>query len=116
MRSSPIVPKAVRPARVRQQLEVSRRARIRQLFSAHHPKEATEDHVCLFFRWLQQHHLEMLPKGDDPYLALRTELDGLYRDRIGSGAVWRSGADKPAQIGAVAAQDSPNAPMKPSPD
>jgi hypothetical protein len=94
MRSLPSAPKVVRPARlprVRQLelLEAVRRDRVRQLFTAHHPKEATDDHVCLFFGWLQQHHQEMLPKASDPYLALRTELDGLYRDRIRSDAVWR---------------------------
>jgi hypothetical protein len=62
------------------ELEAVRRAGVRQLFTAHHPKEATDDHVCLFFRWLQQHHQEMLPKASDPYLALRADLDGLYQD------------------------------------
>jgi hypothetical protein len=49
---------------------------VRQLFTARHPKEATEDDVFLFFKWLQQQHPEMLPKGKygDPYLDLRAEL------------------------------------------
>jgi hypothetical protein len=64
MRSSPTAPNAVR------------RARVRQLFTARHPEEATEDDVFLFFKWLQRHHPEMLPKGKygDPYLDLRAEL------------------------------------------
>jgi hypothetical protein len=43
--------------------EAVRRARIRQLFTACHPEEATEDDVFLFFKWLQQRYPEMLPKG-----------------------------------------------------
>jgi hypothetical protein len=56
--------------------EAVRRARIDQLFTARHPGGATEDHVSLFFRWLQQHHPEMLPKGNhaDPYQELRADL------------------------------------------
>ena len=56
--------------------EAVRRARVRQLFTARHPKEVTEDDVFLFFRWLQQHHPEMLPKGNhgDPYQDLRADL------------------------------------------
>ena len=56
--------------------EAARRARVRQLFTVRHPKEATEDDVFLFFKWLQQHHPKMLPKGKygDPYLDLRAEL------------------------------------------
>jgi hypothetical protein len=59
--------------------EAVRRARVRQLFTARHPKEVTEDDVFLFFRWLQQHHPEMLPKGNhgDPYQDLRADLDVL---------------------------------------
>ena len=68
------------PKTARIDTEAVRVARVRQLFTAHHPKEATEDHVCLFFRWLLQHHQELLPKGGDPYLALRADLDGLYQD------------------------------------
>jgi hypothetical protein len=62
--------------------EAIRRARVRQLFTARHPKEATKDDVFLFFKWLQQHYPEMLPKGkhDDPYPDLRADLDGLYQD------------------------------------
>jgi hypothetical protein len=51
--------------------EAVRRARVRQLFTARHPEKVTEDDVLLFFRWLQQHHPEILPKGKhgDPYQA-----------------------------------------------
>jgi hypothetical protein len=56
--------------------EAVRRFRIRQLFTARHPENAVEEDVFLFFRWLQQHHPEMLPKGKhgDPYQALRADL------------------------------------------
>jgi hypothetical protein len=56
--------------------EAVRRARGRQLFMARHPKEVTEDDVFLFFKWLQQHHPEMLMKGNhgDPYQNLRADL------------------------------------------
>jgi hypothetical protein len=62
--------------------EAVRRARVRQLFTTRHSKEATEDDVFLFFKWLQQHYPEMLPKGehDDPYRDLSADLDGLYQD------------------------------------
>ena len=61
--------------------EAVRRARVRQLFTAHHPEKATEDDVFLFFRWLQQHHPEMLPKGThgDPYQELRADLTDYLR-------------------------------------
>ena len=75
MRSSPTAPNAVR------------RARVRQLFTARHPKEATEDDVFLFFKWLQQHYPEMLPKGthSDPYQELRADL----RDYLRTNALSR---------------------------
>src|SRR5215469_11301851 len=59
-----------------------RLARLRQLFTARHPKEATEDDVFLFFKWLQLCHPEMLPKGkhDDSYQDLTADLHGLYHD------------------------------------
>ena len=62
--------------------EAVRRARLRQLFTARLPAKTTGDDVFLFFKWLQQHHPEMLPKGKhgDPYLDLRAYLDGLYQD------------------------------------
>ena len=62
--------------------EAPRRTRVRQLFTARHPEEATEDEVFLFFRWLQQRHPEMLPKRNhgDSYQDLRADLDGLYED------------------------------------
>ena len=76
MRSSPTAPNAVR------------RARVRQLFTARHPKEATEDDVFLFFKWLQQHYPEMLPKGKhgDPYQDLRSDLTDYIRT---DAALWR---------------------------
>ena len=59
-----------------------RRARVRQLFTACHPEEATEDDVFDFFGWLQQHYPNLLPKGKhgDLYQDLRADLDGLYHD------------------------------------
>jgi hypothetical protein len=62
--------------------EAVRRARVRQLFTARHPKEATEDDVFLFSKWLQQHYPAMLPKGKrgDPYQDLSADLDGLYQE------------------------------------
>jgi hypothetical protein len=59
-----------------------RRARVRQLFIARHPENATENDVFLSFGWLQQHHPNLLPKGKhgDPYQHLRVNLEGLYHD------------------------------------
>jgi hypothetical protein len=69
-------------ARKRNDPEAVRRSRVRQLFTARYSAEPTEDDVFDFFGWLQQHHLEMLPKGKhgDPYQGLRRDLAGLYHD------------------------------------
>ena len=62
--------------------EAVRRARLRQLFTARIPEKTTGDDVFLFFKWLQQHYPEMLPKGKhgDPYQRLRVDLNRLYHD------------------------------------
>jgi hypothetical protein len=42
--------------------------------------EQTETAALLFYRWLEQHHPELLPRGQgDPYQHLRVDLEGLYK-------------------------------------
>jgi hypothetical protein len=62
--------------------EAAHVACVRQLFTARQPKEATEHDVFLFFKWLQQHHPEILPKAKhgDPYQELRADSDGLFQE------------------------------------
>ena len=60
--------------------EAMRRTRVRQLFEARPSEEHTETGVLLFYRWLQQHHPELLPSGPaDPYQQLKVDLRGLYK-------------------------------------
>lgn len=61
--------------------EVVRRERVRQLFRMRLTEELTETGVLLFYRWLQKYHPELLlrKKRNDPYQHLRMELEGLYK-------------------------------------
>ena len=61
--------------------EVVRRDRVRQLFRMRLSEELTETGVLLFYRWLQEYHPELLlrKKRNDPYQHLRMELEGLYK-------------------------------------
>ena len=61
--------------------EVVRRERVRQLFRLRLSEELTETGVLLFYKWLQKYHPELLlrKKRNDPYQHLRMELEGLYR-------------------------------------
>ena len=61
--------------------DVVRRERVRQLFRMRLPEELTETGVLLFYRWLQKYHPELLLRKNriDPYQHLRMELEGLYK-------------------------------------
>jgi len=61
--------------------DLVRRERVRQLFRMRLPEELTETGVLLFYRWLQKYHPELLLRKNrnDPYQHLRMELEGLYR-------------------------------------
>ena len=61
--------------------EVVRRDRVRQLFRMRSSEELTETGVLLFYRWLQKYHPELLlrKKRNDSYQHLRMELEGLYK-------------------------------------
>ncbi len=61
------------------ELEAVRRVRVRQLFLAR-PFEQTETAALLFYRWLEQHHPELLPRGKVTRIQhLRVDLEGLYK-------------------------------------
>ena len=61
--------------------DLVRRERVRQLFRMRLPEELTETGVLLFYRWLQKYHPELLlrKKRNDSYQHLRMELEGLYK-------------------------------------
>ena len=61
--------------------DLVRRERVRQLFRMRLPEELTETGVLLFYRWLRKYHPELLLRKNrnDPYQHLRMELEGLYR-------------------------------------
>jgi hypothetical protein len=60
--------------------EALRRMRVRQLWQAREPELRTEDHILIFHGWLEQHHPELLPRGQgDAYQALKVDLSGLYK-------------------------------------
>ena len=60
--------------------EAVRRVRVRQLFQARPFEQQTETAALLFYRWLEQHHPELLPRGQgDPYQHLKVDLEGLYK-------------------------------------
>ena len=60
--------------------EVVRRERVRQLFEVRYAEERTETGVLLFYAWLEKYHRELLPqqKRGDPYQYLKVDLEGLY--------------------------------------
>ena len=60
--------------------EVVRRERVRQLFEVRYAEERTETGVLLFYAWLEKYHRELLPqqKSGDPYQYLKVDLEGLY--------------------------------------
>ena len=74
--------KPPRRARTKTDPEPVRMARVRQLFLALPMEERSETGVLLFFRWLEQHHPELIPKDKpgDPFRHLKADLQGLYQE------------------------------------
>jgi hypothetical protein len=61
--------------------EVTRQARVRQLWLARAPEERNAAGVLIFYGWLAHHYPELLKRGKgDPYQYLKVDLNGLIRE------------------------------------
>jgi hypothetical protein len=60
-------------------IDTARRNEVRRLFQKLYPN-ATTNEVATFYSWLEQNNRDLLPPGPDPYLPLKSELEGLWND------------------------------------